>query len=58
MKSECWSSSNVSGVMIYDGVWWCFWAKLEIKLAFLCCMAQNSKAKIPRCQKMMNSISH
>lgn len=35
-----------------------FWAELEIKLAFLRCMAQNSKAEIPRCLKMMNSISH
>lgn len=35
-----------------------FWAELEIKLAFLRCMAQNSKAEIPRCPKMMNSISH
>lgn len=39
---------NVSWVMIYDRVLWGFWAKLEIKLAFLCCMAGNSKAKNPK----------
>ena len=49
MKPECQGSSNISWVMICDRVWWGFWAKLEIKLAFLCRMAveipQRNKKK-------------